>query len=431
MLHLFSGDEKASVEFVILSFEGPDSYSFVGGLAVRVTEMTKALAKRGFSTRLFFVGDPDKQDYEAIEGGRLHYHRWSRWLSKQYPDGVYHGEAAKVEDFQASLPEFLVEHIVSANAEDGVLTVILGEDWQTAKALSRTAELLKGADLSENAVLFWNANNVFGFEKIDFVELQSAVHLLTISRYMKERMRALGLDAMVLPNGIPPRFWSKIDTKAGKKLRAFFPGLLLSKIGRYHPDKRWLMAIEALAHYQTFDRGAKLVVRGGKEEYGKSLRKTAEELGLVWAKVRPKETDIVSILGALKENLNADILEFDSFVPESFLRLLYWSSDAVLANSGHEPFGLVGLEVMACGGVAITGSTGEEYIQHFHNGIALSSDEPRELALYLRDLAENPPLSKKLRACAQDTAKVYDWDHILDDFFRKIELVYWMEASTF
>jgi len=32
---------------------------------------------------------------------------------------------------------------------------------------------------------------------------------------------------------------------------------------------------------------------------------------------------------------------------------LYAAADAVLANSGKEPFGLVGLEVMAAGGIAI------------------------------------------------------------------------------
>jgi hypothetical protein len=37
------------------------------------------------------------------------------------------------------------------------------------------------------------------------------------------------------------------------------------------------------------------------------------------------------------------------------------SADAVFANSGHEPFGLVGLETMAAGGVACTGCSGEDY----------------------------------------------------------------------
>ena len=186
MTHFLADGKQPQVEFVILSFEGPDSYSFVGGLAVRVTELTKALAKRSFQTRLFFVGDPEKPDYEVQENGFLHYHRWSRWLSQQFPDGVYHGEKAKVEDFQSSLPEFLVEHVISKNAEHGVLTVVLGEDWQTAKAISRTHALLASEGLTDHALLFWNANNVFGFEKIDFEELSEAAQLMTISRYMKE-----------------------------------------------------------------------------------------------------------------------------------------------------------------------------------------------------------------------------------------------------
>lgn len=431
MTHPNSEHPRRRLEFAVLSFEGPDPYSLVGGLGVRVTEMTKVMASLGYKTRLFFVGDPEQPDFETTEDGLLNYHRWSRWLSKQYPDGVYHGELAKVEDFQNSLPDFLVNRVVKTNAEQGVTTVILGEDWQTAATIIRTSKLLAESGLQDSALLFWNANNVFGFDAIDFEALSNAAQLLTISRYMKERMRARDLETLVVANGIPPRFWSRVDRRAGDELRSLFPGLLLAKVGRFHPDKRWLMAVEALAHAKEMGLEPTLIVRGAKEKYGQRVREHAEALGLSWNTVKPERNDNAAVLATLEQAVGADIIELDFFVPEAFLRTLYWAATAVLANSGHEPFGLVGLEVMACSGVALTGSTGEEYVNSFHNGIAVSSDDSREIAIYLQELAGNEKLQERLRVQGRESAKVFNWDGIIEDFLRKIELVAWAKGVEF
>ena len=42
----------------ILSFEGPDRYASIGGLATRVTQLARALGAAGHEVQLFFVGDP-------------------------------------------------------------------------------------------------------------------------------------------------------------------------------------------------------------------------------------------------------------------------------------------------------------------------------------------------------------------------------------
>jgi len=386
------------------------------------------MAGLGYKTRLFFVGDPDAPDFESTEDGLLNLHRWSRWLSKQYPDGVYHGEVAKVEDYQKSLPEFLVKRVIAPNAEVGVTTVVIGEDWHTAATMIRISGLLEEENLESHALLFWNANNVFGFKTIDFPELSKAARLLTVSRYMKERMRTMDLEALVVPNGIPPRFWSRVDKRAGGELREIFPGTLLAKVGRYHADKRWMMAIEAVAHCKELDLKPTLLVRGGREAYGAKIREHAISLGLSWAVARPEANDNASVLESLEACRHSDIVELDFFVPEAFLRTLYWAATAVLANSGHEPFGLVGLEVMACSGLAITGSTGEEYIQSFHNGIALSSEDPREIALYMQEILHDEELQTTLRSNGRASAKFYNWDGIIEDLLRKIELEAWSKG---
>jgi len=67
----------------------------------------------------------------------------------------------------------------------------------------------------------------------------------------------------------------------------------------------------------------------------------------------------------------------------------------VLANSGHEPFGLVGLEAMASGGLAMVGATGEEYARSYGNAIVVETDDPTEVASALRGLVERPALARR------------------------------------
>jgi hypothetical protein len=38
--------------FILVSFEGPDRYSLAGGLGVRVTELSRALASAGHQTHV-------------------------------------------------------------------------------------------------------------------------------------------------------------------------------------------------------------------------------------------------------------------------------------------------------------------------------------------------------------------------------------------
>lgn len=65
-----TGQPKGCVQFHLLSFEGPDSYSRTGGIASRITGLAEALAKANFETHLWFVGDPDLPGHES-RGSRV------------------------------------------------------------------------------------------------------------------------------------------------------------------------------------------------------------------------------------------------------------------------------------------------------------------------------------------------------------------------
>ncbi len=151
-----------TLEFVLLSFEGPDEYAMAGGLGVRMKELALELARQGYRTHLVFVGDPHLPAQESpVENLTLH--RWSQWLSAHYPAGVYHGEEAKLVDWNEQLPDFVASRLVAPAAAEGRLTAILAEEWHTAYATCQVSDRLWFEGLRDKAIILWNANNVMGF----------------------------------------------------------------------------------------------------------------------------------------------------------------------------------------------------------------------------------------------------------------------------
>ena len=69
--------------------------------------LSRTLAEIGFTTHLFFIGDPNLPGEEKLEDGRLILHRWCQWISQYYPGGVYDGEEIKLKDFTDSIPGFM------------------------------------------------------------------------------------------------------------------------------------------------------------------------------------------------------------------------------------------------------------------------------------------------------------------------------------
>ena len=108
---MFSIDK---VQFVMLSFEGPDLFSMAGGLGIRAQELCNCLASMGFTTHLYFIGDPDLPAEE--QQGKLILHRWCQWISAANPGGCYVAEDTKVKDYGDSIPSALVEKVIAPAA---------------------------------------------------------------------------------------------------------------------------------------------------------------------------------------------------------------------------------------------------------------------------------------------------------------------------
>ena len=407
--------------FVILSFEGPDEYSQAGGLGVRVKGLSRTLAHLGYETHVFFCGDPNLPGEETHEGGRLHYWRWCQWISARHPGGVYDGEDEKVRDWNASLPLSLVNQVIAPAIASGRNVVLLGEEWHTAASMNLISDSLYYRSLRDRVVMLWNANNTFGFDRINWAALAFATSMTTVSRYMKFRMWESGQNPMVVPNGIPRSSIHDADPVAVAEVRAAAAAdHLCFKIGRFDPDKRWLMAVSAAGYLKRHGARVKLVIRGGREPHGGQVLTHAEHQGLTVVGVK-SPGDAAGLATILRDNPDADVINLLSFLSDEMLGVIYSASDAVLANSGHEPFGLVGLEVMAAGGLVVTGSTGEDYAHAFQNALVMETDDPIELVTELNLLKRRPQLAASIRRRGRVTARQYTWEKVIDQLLPRVE----------
>jgi len=409
------------VTFVLLSFEGPDVYSQAGGLGVRVKGLSRTLAQLGYETHLFFCGDPDLPSLEVLESGRLVYHRWGQWISAHHRGGVYDGEENKLRDWNRSLPAAVVDDLITPAIEAGRSVVVMGEEWQTATSMNLISDSLYYRGLRDRVVMMWNANNTFGFNRINWSALSFASTITTVSRYMKFRMWEQGQNPVVVPNGIPRSSIADPDAQAVAELRdAAAADTFCFKIGRFDPDKRWIMAVAAMGHLKRTGGRVRLLIRGGREPHGVEVLSFARAQGMQVADLRTPET-ASGLVAALRANSRFEVVNLTSYISDALLALIYVSADAVLGNSAHEPFGLVGLEVMAAGGLAVTGSTGEDYAQGFRNALVLETEDPIELVTMLRLIKDRPALAVSIRKHGRATARDHVWETVVDQLLMRLE----------
>ncbi|UCH51651.1 MAG: glycosyltransferase family 4 protein [Chloroflexota bacterium] len=420
--------------FVVLCFEGPDVYSMAGGLSSRTTHLTNALAEMGFQVHHIFIGDPQMEGEEAHQGGRLILHRWCQWISEHYPGGVYDGEEGKLSDFTESVPSFVVKEIAAPAISDGKSVVILGEEWHTAEAMYCISDLLYYSGLREKALMFWNANNTYGFERIDWQRLSYTTTITTVSKYMKQIMLEMGINPLVIPNGIPKAILSEVREKDVSTLREILgSNLILSKVARLHPDKGWKSAILAVENLKRSGVKAILVARGGGEAYGMKIAGLPRSPNIIVEDIQLHkdsqrcyynamlENDFAPYFEAINKHGSADVLNLLFPIPYPLLQVIYKASNVVLANSIHEPFGLVGLEAMAAGAVVFCGCSGEDYATHMYNAVVLDTYTADEINFYIDYLYSNPDTSKSIGNAARLTAEQWTWQEVVRRLLCKLE----------
>jgi glycosyltransferase involved in cell wall biosynthesis len=259
--------------------------------------------------------------------------------------------------------------------------------------------------------ILWNANNTFGFDRINWDRLKRAAVITTVSRYMKHQMRPLGVEALAVPNGLSGDAFDPVPGPAAAALRRQFRDrTVVVKMARWDPDKGWLEAVAIVAAMKRAGWRPLLVARGGGEPYGADVLAAMFRHGLrrvdrTWR--QPGIDGVLAELRGIEENV--DVINLRSHVDADARRLLFHGADAVLANSSHEPFGLVGLEAMAAGGLACTGCTGEDYAVPGRNALVLETGRPEEFIGMFGRLREVPEEARAIRQAGRITARRFSW----------------------
>jgi glycosyltransferase involved in cell wall biosynthesis len=291
----------------------------------------------------------------------------------------------------------------------------MAEEWHTVHAVQHLAWLLEQAGIRDRVTILWNANNMFGFDRIDWLTLANAAVITTVSRYMKRQMEPLGVEALVVSNGLLGDAFDAVPNTECAALRNELGNrTAIVKIARWDPDKRWLSAVETVAAMKQVGWRPLLIARGGAEPHGAEVLSAMSSLGLkrvdrMWH--RPGTAGMLEVLSGVGDDV--DVVNLQSHVDSPARRLLLRVANAVLANSSHEPFGLVGLETMAAGGLACTGSTGEDYARAGKNALVLETGEPGEFLTKFARLRDTPGEEKAIRREGRRTARRFSWREIV------------------
>ena len=157
------------------------------------------------------------------------------------------------------------------------------------------------------------------------------------------------------------------------------------------------------------------MARGGPERHGREVLAAAhaESLSVVECCIRALPVRAVCS-GPSPRSIRTTSIHITSHVEAGCARrVLFRSADVVLANSIHEPFGLVGLEAMGAGGLACTGSSGEDYAQPGRNALVLETRDPEEFLGLFAQLRLRPTHERRIRAAGRATARHYAWREIV------------------
>jgi glycosyltransferase involved in cell wall biosynthesis len=183
-------------------------------------------------------------------------------------------------------------------------------------------------------------------------------------------------------------------------------------MARWEREKGWTQALDAVAQARVRGHPFMLVARaGGPTGVGGELMREARERRLNVVPFHSERAFLDDMSEAVRGQ--ADVVDLRFGVSPALARTLYAAADGVLANSVSEPFGLVGLEAMAAGGVAYTGGTGEDYAIAGHNAVVLETLDPAEIVQRSTELASSPDIASRIRRRARKTAQEYEWSSVV------------------
>src|SRR5262249_61267740 len=139
------------------------------------------------------------------------------------------------------------------------------------------------------------------FDRIDWQRLAQAAVITTVSRFMKHQLWQWGVNPLVMSNGLTPDAFLPPKREAVAALRSRMRNrTLLTKIARWDPDKRWLLAIETVRMLKKLGWRPLLLARGGSEAHGSEVLAQAAAAGLRVLRHSSRTQGVDGLLDALE-----------------------------------------------------------------------------------------------------------------------------------
>lgn len=377
------------MRIALFSWEAKES-QIVGGVAMHVSELARALARKGHEVHLFTRQMPGQEHYQKL--GDIFVHRCAYEAHEDFLREMW------------NMCRSFEHHFFTTRALTGEFDVIHAHDWMTAGMLNLVQRQCAARRiLTIHSTEFGRCgNNMFSgrSEAVRHIEWQGifvAERVICVSQALKNEAgwlyQAPTDKCSVVYNGVrPDQFDFEMDAGRDKEtlgIHPMAPTFLFA--GRIVYQKGVDVLMDAVPYLLKHVPTAKFLMAGDGEMRW-DLEQACKTRGL---------SDAVRWLGK---------------VDHSRLIRLFKACDAVVVPSRNEPFGIVILEAWAAGKPVVTTRNGGpgEFVTHDRTGVTVECTAD-SLAWGLGFICGNFEHARWMgRQGREDVERRFTWDRIAE-----------------
>lgn len=363
----------------------------VGGIAVHVSDLSAALARKGHEVHVFTRIGPDQSPLEWVEG--VCYHRCAYEGSQHFQDDVMNMCRAFVDCF------------METQNQVGAFDIIHAHDWLTANAMIWLKAVTDSKPIfTMHSTEYGRCGNNFAgghSEEVAHHEWNGMYHahqVIAVSHTLKNELSWLYNSPddklNVVYNGVNVKqFDGWIDDLAVRKMYEIGeedPMILF--VGRMVYQKGPDILIDSIPDILHYHPNAKFVFAGDG-----GMRMFIEDQS--------------------RQRGVSHATRFLGSVNGWRLKDLFKAADCVVVPSRNEPFGIVILEAWSAGKPVVASNQGgpSEIVWHDVNGYKVSP-QPDSLNWGLGTMLEKQEHAHWMGRNGRITAETtFSWDHIADD----------------
>lgn len=363
----------------------------VGGIAVHVSDLSRALAQKGHEIHVFTRMDNGQAHEEWIEG--VCYHRCAYQHHHHFKDDV------------DNMCRAFLDRFLETERNTGRFDIVHSHDWLTANVIIWLKQKRDyKAILTMHSTEYGRCGNNFGgmhsqdVAHLEWSGIYHANRVIAVSKTLKEELKWLYSSPddklNVVYNGVNAyQFDGWIDALAVRKLYEIGPDdPIILFVGRMVYQKGPDILIESIPNILYHYPNAKFVFAGDG-----GMRSYCEDLS--------------------RQRNVYHATRFLGSVNGWRLKDLFKSADCVVVPSRNEPFGIVILEAWSAGKPVVASSQGgpSEIVWHDVNGYKVNP-QPDSINWGLGTMLEKKEHAQWMGRNGRLTAETtFSWDHIADD----------------